>query len=70
MVPSRQFTATRMDNPEMYRVQGDKAEAVPVKLGLETHDRVELLSGAQEGETVILGGGYGLPAHAKIKVKS
>ncbi|MGB7590643.1 MAG: efflux RND transporter periplasmic adaptor subunit [Terriglobia bacterium] len=57
-------------NPEIYRVQGEKAEAVPVKLGLETKDRVELLSGAQEGETIILGGGYGLPAQAKIKVKS
>jgi len=57
-------------NPEIYRVEGEKAEAVPVKLGLETKDRVELLSGAQEGDTIILGGGYGLPAHAKIKVKS
>jgi RND family efflux transporter MFP subunit len=57
-------------NPEIYRVQGEKAEAVPVKLGLETKDRIELLSGAQEGETIILGGGYGLPAQAKIKVKS
>ncbi len=57
-------------NPEIYRVDGEKAEAVPVTLGLETKDRVELLSGAQEGETIILGGGYGLPAHAKIKVKS
>jgi len=57
-------------NPQIYRVEGEKAEAVPVKLGLETQDRVELLSGAQEGETIILGGGYGLPAHAKIKVKS
>jgi RND family efflux transporter MFP subunit len=57
-------------NPEIYRVEGEKAEAIPVKLGLETRDRVELLSGAEEGETIILGGGYGLPAHAKIKVKS
>ena len=57
-------------NPEIYRVEGEKAEAVPVKLGLETKDRVELLSGAEEGETIILGGGYGLPEHAKIKVKS
>jgi RND family efflux transporter MFP subunit len=57
-------------NPQIYRVEGEKAQAVPVKLGLETKDRVELLSGAQEGETIILGGGYGLPTQAKIKVKS
>jgi len=30
---------------------------------------VELLAGAQEGETIILTGGYGLPERAKIKVK-
>jgi len=57
-------------NPEIYRLEGEKAEAVPVKLGIETKDRVELLSGAEEGETIILGGGYGLPEHAKVKVKS
>jgi len=57
-------------NPQIYRVDGEKAEAVPVKLGLETKDRVELLSGAKEGDTIILGGGYGLPEHAKVKVKS
>jgi len=57
-------------NPEIYRVEGEKAQAVPVKLGLETRERVELLSGAQEGDTIILAGGYGLPAQAKIKVKS
>jgi hypothetical protein len=51
-------------------VQGENAEAAPVKLGLEIKDRVELLSGAKEGETVILTGGYGLPEKAKIKVKS
>lgn len=55
--------------PRIFRVQGDTAEAVPVELGIETQDRVEVLSGAQEGETVILSGGYGLGGQAKIKVK-
>lgn len=55
--------------PRVFRVQEDRAEAVPVKLGIETQDRVELLSGAQEGEVVILTGAYGLGASAKIKVK-
>ena len=59
----------QMGQPHVYRVQGENAEAVPVKLGLETPDRVELLSGAQVGETVILSGGYGLGEHSKIKVK-
>jgi RND family efflux transporter MFP subunit len=55
--------------PRIFRVQADKAEAVPVKLGIETHERVELLSGADEGEVVILTGGYGLGSSAQIKVK-
>jgi membrane fusion protein (multidrug efflux system) len=55
--------------PRIFRVQGDTAEAVPVKLGIETQELVELLSGGQAGETVILSGGYGLGDHAKIKVK-
>jgi RND family efflux transporter MFP subunit len=55
--------------PEIFRVHGDEADAVPVKLGIETHDRVELLSGAEEGEVVILTGAYGLGAKAKIRVK-
>ena len=55
--------------PRVYRVQGGSAEAVPVKLGIETHDRVELISGVQEGDSIILSGGFGLPEHAKVKVK-
>lgn len=55
--------------PQIFRVQADKAEAVPVKLGIETHERVELLSGAEEGEVVVLTGAYGLGSGATIKVK-
>ena len=55
--------------PRIFRVHADKAEAVPVKLGIETHERVELLSGAEEGEVVILSGAYGLGSGAAIKVK-
>jgi len=55
--------------PQIFRANAEKAEAVPVKLGIETHERVELLSGAEEGEVVILTGAYGLESGAKIKVK-
>jgi RND family efflux transporter MFP subunit len=55
--------------PQIFRVHAGKAEAVPVKLGIETHERVELLSGAAEGDEVILTGGYGLVSGAEIKVK-
>jgi membrane fusion protein, multidrug efflux system len=53
---------------QAYRVQGDTADAVPVKLGIETHEQVELLSGVKEGDTVILTGGYGLSEHTRVKV--
>jgi len=55
--------------PQIFRVHADKAEAVPVKLGIENHERVELLSGAEEGEVVILTGAYGLGTGASVKVK-
>jgi len=55
--------------PRIFRVHANKAEAVPVKLGIETHERVELLSGAEEGEVVVLTGAYGLESGAGIKVK-
>jgi len=55
--------------PRIFRAQGDTAEAVPVKLGIETQELVELLSGGQAGDSVIFTGGYGLGDHAKIKVK-
>ncbi|MGH9727913.1 MAG: efflux RND transporter periplasmic adaptor subunit [Candidatus Acidiferrales bacterium] len=54
----------------VYQVQGDTAKAVDVKLGIETKDRVQILSGVKDGDTVILTGGYGLGDTTKVKVKS
>jgi RND family efflux transporter MFP subunit len=69
VVPSQAVYRDESGQPRVYRVQGETAEAVPAKLGLETKDQTELLSGVQAGDTVILTGGYGLSEHAKIKVK-
>ena len=55
--------------PRVFRVEQDNATAVPVLLGITTTDRVELLSGVNEGDTVILTGGYGLHDKAKVKIK-
>jgi len=70
VVPPQAIYRDPEGQPRVYRVQGDTAEAVPVKLGLESQDSVELLSGVADGQTVILTGGYGLPDRAKVKVKS
>ncbi len=56
--------------PQVYRVRGDVAEAVPVQVGIETPERTELMRGVSEGDTVILTGGYGLGSKTKVKVKS
>ena len=55
--------------PHVYKVTGDQAEAVPVKLGAESNDKVEVLAGVQAGEVVVLSGGYGLPKKSKVRVK-
>ncbi len=69
MVASAAVYRDAEGQPRIFRVHTDKAEAVPVKLGIETHERVELLSGAEEGEVVVLTGAYGLESGATIKVK-
>ena len=69
VVPPQAVYRDQEGKPQVYRVRGENAEAVPVQLGLETQDRVELLSGVQAGDTLILTGGYGLGARSRIKVK-
>ncbi|HLW78991.1 MAG TPA: efflux RND transporter periplasmic adaptor subunit, partial [Terriglobia bacterium] len=69
VVPSSAVYRDQSGQPRVYRIQGETAEALPVKLGLQTKDQTELVAGVEGGETVILAGGYGLGEHAKIKVK-
>lgn len=69
VVPPRAVYRDQDGRPLVYRVEGDNADAVPVKIGLETQERTELLEGVQAGDTVILNNGYGLGEHSKVKVK-
>lgn len=68
VVPRQAIYPDESGAPHVYRVQGDQAEFVAVELGLQTKDEAEILSGVQEGDTVILTGGYGLPEKAKVNV--
>lgn len=68
-VPPPAVYRDEQNQPRVYRVTGDRAEAVPVKLGIETPTQVELLSGVREGDTVILTGGYGLGERAQVRAK-
>jgi RND family efflux transporter MFP subunit len=69
VVPSQAIYRDEKGQPRVFRVQGETAEAAPVTLGLESSQRVEILSGLHEGETIVLTGGYGLADHARVKVQ-
>jgi RND family efflux transporter MFP subunit len=56
------------DEPRVYRVTPEnRIEIVPVKLGLETANRVEVLSGIREGDAVVVGPRAGLKAGDRIQ---
>jgi RND family efflux transporter MFP subunit len=70
VVPPQAIYRDDAGQPRVFTVSGTSATASPVELGIETKDRVELLSGAKEGDTVILTGGYGLGDKATIQVRA
>jgi RND family efflux transporter MFP subunit len=70
VVPPQAIYRDQQGQPHVYRVERDQATAVPVQVGIESQDRVELLSGVQAGDTVILTGGYGLGEKARVVPKS
>jgi len=69
VVPKRSIYPDETGEPHVYRVKSDEAESVAVQLGVQTSDSAEILSGLNEGDTVIVDGGYGLPEKAKVHVK-
>lgn len=69
-VPPQSIYHDETGATQVYEVKDDTATAVPVKLGIQTNNSVEILSGVKAGDTVILTGGYGLGATSKIKIKS
>jgi RND family efflux transporter MFP subunit len=69
-VDARAIYLDSQGQPRVFRLSGDIATATSVKLGIETPDRDEIISGASDGDSVILTGGYGLGDTAKVKVTS
>jgi HlyD family secretion protein len=51
-------------------VKSDHAKVRPVKLGIQNSDEVQISSGLQAGEQVVVTGGYGLPDNTRVKVES
>jgi RND family efflux transporter MFP subunit len=69
VVPRRAIYPGENGEPQVYKVTGDQANAVPVKLGAQSNDEVEVLEGVKAGDVVVLSGGYGLPEKSKVQVK-
>jgi RND family efflux transporter MFP subunit len=55
--------------PVVYRVAEQTVSIVPVKLGLETPERIEILSGIDRGDLVVIGNRGGLRAGDKVKTQ-
>lgn len=69
MVPAEAIYRDEKGQPRVYRMEKDTATAADVTLGIQTKGRVEILTGVNEGDTIILTGGYGLPDTAKVHAK-
>jgi len=54
------------EGPAVYVLNGDIAERTAVKLGIETPDAVEILSGVTEGQMVLTSNIHGLGDKAKV----
>jgi membrane fusion protein (multidrug efflux system) len=50
----------------VYILEGDTAERTEVKVGIEKPDAIEILSGLEEGQTVLTSSVYGLGDKAKV----
>jgi membrane fusion protein (multidrug efflux system) len=69
IVPIQAVYPDESGEPHVYKVTGDEEVSVPVKLGARSQSEVEILEGVQEGDPIILTGGYGLPEKSKVHVK-
>jgi RND family efflux transporter MFP subunit len=53
----------------VYVLAGDEARRTPVKIGLETSESVEILSGVEAGQKILLSSVHGLGERAKLAHK-
>lgn len=63
---------SRSNVPAVFRIKGGKVERVPVQIGLrdEASERVEIASGVQVGDTVLLGAAQGITPGTIVKVST
>jgi RND family efflux transporter MFP subunit len=58
--------------PQVVRVRGGRAEAVPVELGLrdEANERVEIRGAVAQGDTLLRGAAQGLSAGTRVRISA
>jgi membrane fusion protein, multidrug efflux system len=69
VVPRQSIYPDESGEPHVYKMTGNDAESVAVELGVQTKDMTEIVSGVNQGDQVIVSGGYGLPEKTKVRVK-
>ena len=71
VVPATAVDA-RSDIPAVFRIKSGKVERVPVTLGLrdDANERVEIASGVQVGDTLLLGAAQGITPGTIVKVST
>lgn len=62
----------RSNVPAVFRIKGGKVERVPVTLGLrdEGSEKIEIVSGVQAGDTLLLGAAQGITPGTIVKVSA
>ena len=64
--PPSAISKNEQGEAAVYVVSGDVAQRTPVKVGLETPEAVELLSGVSEGQSILTSAVHGLGEKAKL----
>ncbi len=65
-VPPSAVARDEKGEAAVYVVNGGTAQRVPVKVGLETRDAVEILSGVSDGQSILVTGVHGLGEKATL----
>ncbi len=68
VVVQRQSVIRELQHAYVFVAEGDKAERRTVSLGLEEGDRVEIISGVEVGEQVVIAGQGGLKDGSPIRI--
>ena len=63
---------SRSNIPAVFRIKGGRVERIPVQLGLrdDASETVEIASGVQAGDTLLLGAAQGITVGTIVKVSS